>query len=193
MKAEFSIKVSKKDLNKAIRALSIGYNIHRNISTFYQLAFVSESTDILLLKVLGAEYRIPAEIEGNGAFSLSYKHFKLILRSCKNNRITMKITSSHLIFNKTYTLKVFYCKYLPDIPITVGYTYADLLRINWNSLDKNSKIFWNMTAQLENAKKIVEEAIEKTYFTLNKHLPVSLTQDTFKMKIRKDILGYSDE
>ena len=188
MKDVLSLKISKNNLHKALRILSIGAKSHRKYAEVYSIAFRVEKTGMVSILVPGGEYIIDAETSGIGCFSLNHKWFRLFLKDCKMKNLVLRLESGQLTINNTVTIKVKQSNSNIDIPLSLSYSVGELARLDLSKLDERVVEFWGLNSQIEDAQSEIEDAINKAYLLLAKYLPPKLTSDDFKASLKKQCI-----
>lgn len=185
MKNILSLKISKKNLNKALRILSTGAKSHKKYADVYSIAFRVESAGKVSVLVPGGEYIIDAETSGIGCFSLNHKWFKMFLKDCKTKNLELRLESGELTVNNTVAIKVKQSNSNIDIPLSLSYSVGELARLDLSKLDEGVVEFWGLTSQIEDAQSEIEDVVNKTYLLLVKYLPPKLTSNDFKVSLKK--------
>lgn len=187
MKDVLSLKISKKNLNKALKILSTGAKSHRKYAEVYAIAFRVESVGKVSVLVPGGEYIIDAETTGIGSFSLNHKWFKMFLKDCKMKNLELRLESGQLTINNTVVVKVKQSNSNIDIPLSLSYSVGELARLDLSKLDEGVVDFWGLTLQIEDVQSEIDNVINKAYLLLAKYLPPKLTSNDFKASLKKQL------
>lgn len=182
------VKVDKKALNKALKALSVGFKSHKRYTEVYSIALCIKTPGKMSLVVLGGEYIIDAETVGNGCFALNYKWFKMFVKDCKTNNIEFTVNTDLLTINNSVSVKVKQCSKDIDIPLSLSYSVGELIRMDLTKVSEEVLDFWRLNAQIEDANKEIAQAIEKAYIQIAQYLPPQSSSNDFKSMLKKCIL-----
>lgn len=183
MEGGLFLKVNKKSLTSAFKALSAGAKMHRKYAKVYSIAFMVSEPGKISVLVPGGEYIIDAETSGKGCFSLNYKQFKMLVQDCKKKNLELKIESGLLTVNHCVSVRVKQCAGSINVPLSLSYSAAELARIGNEVID-----FWGLSSQIEDAKSEIDNALDKAYMQLGKYWPPTLTSDDFKALLKDKML-----
>lgn len=191
MKKLLSLKISKENLNTALRILSVGAKSHRKYAEVYSIAFKVETEGKVSVLVPGGEYIIDAETSGIGCFSINYKWFKKFLKDCKMKNLELRLESGRLTINNIVTVKVKQSNGNIDIPLSLSYSVGELARLNLTMLNEEVVDFWRLKPQIEDAESRIQDVVNGIYIKLAGYLPPNSTESKVKEMIRQIILGKS--
>lgn len=189
MNERIRIKVAKKSLTNAIRALSKGYRAHKKYSDIYVIAFSVNSSGLVTASVLGGEYTFEAETTGSGNFAISYKWMQMFVRGCKLKQIDMEIENESLRLNNIALSQIKFTRLPIHLPLSIFYTPGEILRMNLSDIKDEIIDFWKLQSQIEDANDQVRNVIDTVYIKLSSYLPPTSTESEIKRRITDIILG----
>lgn len=188
MEGGLFLKVNKKSLTSAFKALSAGAKMHRKYAKVYSIAFMVSEPGKISVLVPGGEYIIDAETSGKGCFSLNYKQFKMLVQDCKKKNLELKIESGLLTVNHCVSVRVKQCAGSINVPLSLSYSAAELARMDLARIGNEVLDFWGLSSQIEDAKSEIDNALDKAYMQLEKYWPPTLTPDDFKALLKDKML-----
>lgn len=183
-----SLNISKKNLNKALRMLYTGFKSHKKYAEVYSIAFKVNIQNKVSVLVPGGEYIIDASTSGTGCFALNYKWLKMLVKDCMVKKFELRIDSDMMIINNSISVKVKQSASNVNLPLSLSYSAGELVRLDLSIIEKEVIDFWGLASQIEDAREEVERSIDRAYLQVAKYLPPKLTSNTFKAKLRKEML-----
>lgn len=183
------LKISKRNLNKILRMLSVGFNAHKKQADSYVLVFRVCSSREILAKVPGGEYSSEAETEGSGCFSVNYRWLKMFVKACKAKTVEMRVDHDMMTVNRSISVFVKQSRMDMNIPLSLTYSAGELVRLDRMNISDEALSFWGLHKQLAEARDEISGVLDKVSCQLAPYLPPHISKKKCREILSQELLS----